>query len=137
MQRPGYPSLNRAWWAVVRADFVHFGDATVIDPGQRVAVTHRRESRRSLRDPITQSLAWAVRDSKTLGALVVRGVGRSQASGNRGSGQSRLRAITGVGQSLGSGVRERSSHQPVVSVVQTPSAWEQMRHHRSMGCGAA
>ena len=76
MQRQGYPSLDRAWGAAVRADFVHFGDATVIDPGQRVAVTHHSGSRCWLREPIPQSLGWAVRDAKTSGALVVRGVGR-------------------------------------------------------------
>ena len=68
----------------MRADFVPFGDWVVIDPVPREAVTHHRGSRRSLREPITQSLGWAVRDSKTSGALVVRGVGRSQASGNHG-----------------------------------------------------
>ena len=100
MQRQGYPSLDRAWGAAVRADFVPLGDRAVNDPGQRVAVSHNRRSRRSLRDPITQSLGWAVRDSKTPGALVVRGrwssggVGRSQASGNHVVGQSRRRAIT-------------------------------------------
>ena len=47
--------------AAVRADFVHFGDATFIDPEQRVAVTHHRGSRRSLREPIMQNLAWAAR----------------------------------------------------------------------------
>ena len=84
VQRQGYRSLDRAWGAAVRADFVSFGDATVIDPGQRVAVTHHKGSRRSLREPITQSLGWAVRYSKTSGALVVRGVGRSQASDDHG-----------------------------------------------------
>ena len=104
MQRQGYPSLDQAWGAVVRAHFVPFGDGVVIDPARRVAVTHHRGSRRSLCEPITQSLGWAVIDSKTSGALVVRGVRRSQVSGNHGVGQSRCRAITvsgnhGVGQS--------------------------------------
>ena len=75
----------------MRADFVHFGDVTVIDPGQRVGVAHHRGSKRSLREAITQSLGWAVRDLKTSGALVVRGAGRAQASGNHDVGQSRRR----------------------------------------------
>ena len=72
----------------MRADFVHFGDVTVIDPGQRVGVAPHRGSKRLLREAITRSLGWAVRDSKASGALVVRGVGRPGRWSIAGVGQS-------------------------------------------------
>ena len=123
--------------AAVRADFVHFGDATGINPGQHVAVTQHRGSRRSLREPITKSLGWAVSNPKhpgrwSSGALVVRGVGRPGRwssgalvvrgvgrPGRRSSGASddrRRRAITASGnQGCRSIVRIRCSRAIVAS----------------------
>ena len=116
----------------MRADFVHFGDATVIDPGGSVgAVTHHSGLRRSLCEPIPQNLGWAVGDSKTFAALVVRGVRRSRRPAITGVKQSRessnhgRRAITGVEQSRVSvvAVLDGSSWQP-------PSSGQVMTDHQ-------
>ena len=71
----------------MRADSVPFGDWVVIDPVPREAVTHHRGSRRSLREPITQSLGGQSGTQKHPGRW------SSGASDDR-----RRRAITGKGQ---------------------------------------